>query len=452
VVGFNYDGLGRLLDDGLRSYVWDGASFPDTIDDGSETRDVDPDGLGRIKVAMPSLDSSTPYVQFVHAPLSGVVNPVPSVGGAEAEDATPAETRVSERLRHRDRAVSLSDFEGLALPSPDVKVTRASATPNGPGVDRAHWITTPGGLLLHSIDLTGGSPNRRYFHFDERGNTAFQTNDAGNMVNVYAYSVQGEVSRIGESQQYPRFTYGGALGLVQESEDGLYRWGSSFYDANAPDGQQNDSRFSLVVEELGENGDAALARDGVSLSLGTGPPREWAYIDMALPSAMKVRPLQDRVIVSPEGRGNAAQSANPIQPQIHQAEPARTLWPPRWLFEITGRQMPGLGLGYPSPVVDVSFIPAGARKLVYAAPPRGSSAGTPIGYWLGMRLPTIVPLPSSILDDRHFRLCVQGGSDEAADIIKAMMENHNAVIEAVLKMMNNRRQNNQRVNALYTSS
>jgi len=131
-------------------------------------------------------------------------------------------------------------------PFPDLYKTRClngckaavgsgNATPSvireGGANDRTHYVSTPDGRPLHSIDLSGPSPSPRYYHFDEAGNMTFLTNAAGAVVASYAYSPTGEASAIGEIQSYPALTYKGEYGVIDEVLSGLYRAGDLFYDA-----------------------------------------------------------------------------------------------------------------------------------------------------------------------------------------------------------------------------
>jgi YD repeat-containing protein len=250
VAGFLYDDSGRLLGDGTRSYSWDGASRVDSVNEGSKTIRYTPDGLDRVMQATPQ---GPPGVELLYTPLfaakpdagritfgdgirgarppsgAGTTSPLRGFGGPEGEDDGGFYGRVSERLRHKDRAVAASDLESPQLESSALSVVR-----EGGINDRTHHIHAPGGRPLHFIDLTGTAPTPRYYHFDEAGNVAFVTNESGAIVTSYAYSQSGESSSLGEIQPYPALTWRGMYGTTEESPTGLYRMrgsGSSFYDA-----------------------------------------------------------------------------------------------------------------------------------------------------------------------------------------------------------------------------
>jgi predicted phage baseplate assembly protein len=61
--------------------------------------------------------------------LSGVTNPVPATGGADAETLDEAKLRARKELSTRSRAVTADDFEWFARQTPGVRVARAEVVP-----------------------------------------------------------------------------------------------------------------------------------------------------------------------------------------------------------------------------------------------------------------------------------------------------------------------------------
>ena len=104
--------------------------------------------------------------------------------------------------------------------------TLASVNPGPPSI--RYFIDTPDGLPLESID--GASGARRFYHYDENGNTMFLTDDTGAAVAEYAYGPYGEVTSSGLTADNP-FTFGAANGMFQLGASGLFPMDSHVYDA-----------------------------------------------------------------------------------------------------------------------------------------------------------------------------------------------------------------------------
>ena len=104
--------------------------------------------------------------------------------------------------------------------------TLASINPGPPSI--RYFIDTPDGLPLESID--GASGARRFYHYDENGNTMFLTDDTGAAVAEYAYGPYGEVTSSGLTADNP-FTFGAANGMFQLGASGLFADDSDVYDA-----------------------------------------------------------------------------------------------------------------------------------------------------------------------------------------------------------------------------
>jgi RHS repeat-associated protein len=112
------------------------------------------------------------------------------------------------------------------------------------GADFRYQIHLPGGMLLYTIDAASGE--RRHYHYDEMGNTAFLTNDAGAVTESYAPTPYGESAASSASENL--FVYQGSFGVISLGQ-GLYQMRARVFDANAarfltPDPVQ---RFDLTA-------------------------------------------------------------------------------------------------------------------------------------------------------------------------------------------------------------
>lgn len=174
VEGFTYDAMGRLLNDGRRTYNWDLASRLTSYNDGVNIVSFSYDGLGSIITR--------------------------SKGGVPHTFAW-----------------------NYAFDRPSLTAIRHN------GSDVRYFIHTQDGELLYSIDaVTSG---RRFYHFDEMGSVLFCTDDNGVITDRYAYTPYGDMAGVwGNSDNL--FTYNGKYGVMQEGTSGLYRMGRRLYDAN----------------------------------------------------------------------------------------------------------------------------------------------------------------------------------------------------------------------------
>ncbi|HKU80908.1 MAG TPA: RHS repeat-associated core domain-containing protein, partial [Candidatus Tumulicola sp.] len=152
---FAYDAMGRRVSDGTRAYEWDLASRLKTYVSGGTTH------------------------TFTH--------------------------NAAGWLASWTRAGITRDFVwNFALSLPSISVVRSA------GGDLTYFVHTPAGELLHAIDASGA---RRYYHFDEMGNTLFVTDDTGAIVEKYAYSEYGTtVTSTGQNDQL--FLFEGRYGVV----------------------------------------------------------------------------------------------------------------------------------------------------------------------------------------------------------------------------------------------
>jgi len=173
IVGFTYDALGQLVDDGVRTCVWNLAS------------------------ELTSYTESGAMVSFTYDAFGNVLSRTTMAGT-------------------QDHVWNY----GLGLPS--ISIVRESA------VDQQYYVHSPGGELLYSIDPV--STARSYYHFDEAGNTTLLTDDAGSVTDAWHRTPSGvELARMGTSTT--PYTFGGQVGVVQEGSSGLHRMRSRVYDA-----------------------------------------------------------------------------------------------------------------------------------------------------------------------------------------------------------------------------
>jgi RHS repeat-associated protein len=92
-----------------------------------------------------------------------------------------------------------------------------------------YFVCSPEGTVLYSIDDAG---ERRFYHFDERGNTQLLTDDAGTVVAAYAYLPYGEiVGRLGAASMGNPFTFSGMFAVI-DLGDGLYQMRQRVYDSS----------------------------------------------------------------------------------------------------------------------------------------------------------------------------------------------------------------------------
>jgi RHS repeat-associated protein len=95
--------------------------------------------------------------------------------------------------------------------------------------DLRYYVYLPDGSLLYSVEASGNT--RKFYHFDQMGNTAFLTDDSGKVTDTYAISPYGDVADHVGTTDNP-FTWGGQMGIMQEAP-GLYYLRSRHYDAVA---------------------------------------------------------------------------------------------------------------------------------------------------------------------------------------------------------------------------
>lgn len=168
VASYKYDEMGRLVSGGGREYAWDLASRLTSVSSGGDKKTFDYDALG---------------------------------------------------LMTADRREHVWNY---ALPLPSIAVFRLQ------GADQRYYVHLPNGVLLYSIEAADNA--RRFFHFDEMGNTVFLTDDQGKITDTYGITPFGEVVTRSGSTDNP-FTFQGALGVMEVDRSGLYYARARFYDA-----------------------------------------------------------------------------------------------------------------------------------------------------------------------------------------------------------------------------
>lgn len=81
-----------------------------------------------------------------------VTNPVPTWGGAEAENANDGEKQITRYLQHRDRAVTIADFDAITRRTPGVDVGRVEVLPTfNPEIGSSEPGDAPGAVTLMLI-------------------------------------------------------------------------------------------------------------------------------------------------------------------------------------------------------------------------------------------------------------------------------------------------------------
>lgn len=173
IAGFTYDALGRLVNDGLRTYTWDLATRLSSYQGADGAASFGYDAL-RMQTSRTGADGTT---------LNYVLN--------------------------------------YALDLPSIGVVQSG------GSDLRYYIHLPDGSLLYSIEAADNT--HRYFHFDETGSTVALTDDSGAVTDAYGIPPYGEtVSHTGTSGN--PFTYLGKWGIVQEPGTTLYYMRNRYYD------------------------------------------------------------------------------------------------------------------------------------------------------------------------------------------------------------------------------
>lgn len=173
VNGYTYDSMGRLTAGDTRTYAWNLASRLTSYTENNNTVSFTYDGLGM-------------------------------------------------RLFRTAGGTTRNYVWNYALGIPSVSVVRQGDD------DVQYYVHLPYGVLLYSIDASDDS--RRFYHFDEMGNTLFLTDDTGTITDSYGITPYGLItSRTGTTDN--PFTFMGAYGIMQEGDSGLYYVRARYYDS-----------------------------------------------------------------------------------------------------------------------------------------------------------------------------------------------------------------------------
>jgi RHS repeat-associated protein len=168
-----YDALGRVTNDGRRSYGWDAASR---------------------------------LVEHAEAGTT-TLNTYDAFGN---------------RLSRRRGSETKNYVWNYAMGMPSVLIIR-----DGAGADQWYYLYTPGGQLVAGINA---ATNQRYYYFfDENGNTLSVVDDSGTVVARYLYGPYGEPLAASSQVENP-FTFQGKYGVMHEG-GGLYYMRARWYDS-----------------------------------------------------------------------------------------------------------------------------------------------------------------------------------------------------------------------------
>jgi RHS repeat-associated protein len=172
MAGAAHDAAGRLVSDGKRTYKWDLASNLLGFTEGEKTVSFSYDAFGNM-ISWQQGGTARAFVQNY----------------------------------------------GLGLPS--IAVERRN------DADATYYVHLPNGRLLYSIAAETGA--RRYYHYDEMGNTVFLTDDAGAVTESYGITPYGESVSAAAETENP-FLFQGAMGVMRVAP-GLYYMRARYYDA-----------------------------------------------------------------------------------------------------------------------------------------------------------------------------------------------------------------------------
>jgi RHS repeat-associated protein len=195
ISGAQYDGVGRLLNDGTRTYTWDAASRLVAYSGANGASTSTYDGLG-VRISKSSSGDTQNYL-----------------------------------LNY-----------ALGLPS-------ISTVQDGSNKDQRYYVHLPNGTILYSVEAADSS--RRFFHFDEVGSTTFLTNDSGAVTDSYGVTPYGESVTPGASNSTANpFTWLGAYGVMQEGATSLYYMRARWYDSSPARFLSPDPVSSLAPQKI----------------------------------------------------------------------------------------------------------------------------------------------------------------------------------------------------------
>lgn len=249
VLGYTYDPLGRVTNDGLRSYTWDLASRLVSYAGADASAQFTYDGLG-LRISSTS-------------------------GGFT-----------------RNYAIN------YALNLPSIAAVRSGDN------DLRYYVYLPDGTLLHSVEAADN--RRRFYHFDEAGSTTYLTDDGGAVTDSYGISPYGEaITRSGTTDN--PFTFSGERGTMQEGNTGLYYMRARFYDSAtarflSPDplrsltpGSINPYEFAQQNPLLFDDPLGLLPGDCFTEDVFLGPLSRQDLLALSFPAVQQVREAARRM-------------------------------------------------------------------------------------------------------------------------------------------------------------
>lgn len=213
VIGYNYDGNGRLLSGGGRSYQWDLGSRLLQLNQAS----------GPVTYAYDAADRMTGRADPSTGPRTLVWN--------EAAGGLQVERQGATDMRYYVAATTVQTENGwlraqVPIPSPSSPPDHYGGWQSCQVPSKYENYEFPG-AYLYSIDPATG--NREFYHADESGNVVAVSNNAGSVDASYRYDAYGRASSLGLTAANP-LTFRGAHGAYREGP-GLYRMGGDLYDA-----------------------------------------------------------------------------------------------------------------------------------------------------------------------------------------------------------------------------
>ena len=171
-----FDALGRLTSDGVRTYTWDLASRLMSWTQGAETVNFAYNGLG-------------------------------------------------DPVSRSDGASSVQYVWNYGFTRPCIAMIRNGST----SAVIQYNVCTPDGELLYAV-LADNS--RRFYHFDQAGNTSFISDDSGTPIAAYRYTTFGEILTDSSNGAVDNpFAFQGRYSVIREGNNGLYSMRARYYDS-----------------------------------------------------------------------------------------------------------------------------------------------------------------------------------------------------------------------------
>ena len=119
-----------------------------------------------------------------------------------------------------------------------------------------YYVREPNGVLVMRLNGT----DKKYYHFDELGNTLFLTDANGVQTDKYVYNAWGKVVSSSGSTVNP-YKYVGQLGYYSDAGTGLMLLGSRFYDPEAGVFTQRDAAKDGISYYAYTSGKVMVATD-----------------------------------------------------------------------------------------------------------------------------------------------------------------------------------------------